>query len=163
MRLDGAGENVSLRDAANGEKWQLGLKFEFTPRDTPQQNHLVELGFASVGNKGRAMMIRANVPIETRYNLFREAFTTATLLDGLVVTTLNGKTATRYIHWGGESPKFAKHLRTWGDAGTVKVATGKAPKLNNRGATCIFLGYALDHDGYCYRMWNPTTNRVIVT
>ena len=24
----------------------------------------------------------------------------------------------------------------------------------------MFIGYALDHEGDCYRMWNPKTNRV---
>ena len=27
----------------------------------------------------------------------------------------------------------------------------------------MFVGYALDHDGDCYRMYNPQTNRVVVT
>jgi hypothetical protein len=27
----------------------------------------------------------------------------------------------------------------------------------------MFIGYAMDHDGNCYRMWNPTTDGVHVT
>jgi hypothetical protein len=36
----------------------------------PQQNHLAELGFAILGNKGRACM----VAVEIRYKLFPKAF-----------------------------------------------------------------------------------------
>ena len=34
--------------------WQLGIQMEYTPRDMPQHNHLAELAFAAIGNKGRA-------------------------------------------------------------------------------------------------------------
>ena len=27
----------------------------------------------------------------------------------------------------------------------------------------MFVGYAIDHDGDVYRMWNPNTNRVLVS
>jgi hypothetical protein len=30
---------------------------------------------------------------------------------------------TRYKHFCGQNPKFAQHLRTWGEAGTVKICT----------------------------------------
>ena len=44
VRLDNAGENVKLQQRANSADWQLDINFEFTPRNTPQQNHLVEVG-----------------------------------------------------------------------------------------------------------------------
>jgi hypothetical protein len=59
----------------------LIINFEYTAANTPQQNHLAELGFAVLANRGCAMMHQANLPLETRYQLFREAFQTATLLD----------------------------------------------------------------------------------
>ena len=67
------------------------------------------------------MMHRANVPLADRYKLFKEAFKTATLLDGLVVITIDGKEATRYEHWCGKNPDFTAHLRVWGEAGTVTI------------------------------------------
>jgi len=78
-------------------------------------------------------MYRANVSEEVRYLLWKEAFKTATLLDGLI------------------------HLRAWGEAGTVKIVTSTIPKIHDRGEQCIFLGYSLDHAGDTYRMWNPKT------
>ena len=80
------------------------------------------------------MMYQANLPLEMRYRLFREAFQTATLLDGLVPVEIGGKFASRYNHWsGGKEPNFAKYIRTWGEAGTVKNKTIATPKLADRG------------------------------
>ncbi|MGH7955289.1 MAG: reverse transcriptase domain-containing protein [Gloeomargaritales cyanobacterium] len=160
IRLDNAGENKKLAQRTESSDWQLGITYEFTARDTPQQNHLAELAFAVLYNKGRAMMHKANIPKKIRYKLFREAFGCATDLDGLVVVKIDNKTATRYEHFFGKNPAFATHLRTWGEAGTVKIKTTMTPKLHDRGEQCVFVGYAKNHDGDCYRMWNPNTSRV---
>ena len=128
-------------------------------RDAPQQNHLAELGLATLANHGRAMLIKANVPMEWRPMLWTEAFKTATLLDGSSVMTIDGVSDTRCVHWCGENPAFASHLRTWGEAGTVKIKTKTTPKLANRGVQCVFVGHALNHPGDCCRMWNKNTRR----
>jgi hypothetical protein len=57
----------------------------------------------------------------------------ATDLDGLIVTTIDHAVATRYEHWCGKLPKWTKHLKTWGEAGTVKTKTDTTPKLADRG------------------------------
>jgi hypothetical protein len=163
VRLDNAGENKSLQTRAHSASWKLPIEFEFTARDTPQQNHLAEVGFATLANRGRAIMHHANVPMHTRYKLFPEAFKTATLLDGLVVITLDGVKKTRIEHWGGTKPSYANHLRMWGEAGTVKLKTIATPKIADRGVQCMFVGYALDHAGDVYRMWDPNTSRVHTT
>jgi len=160
IRLDNAGENKLLKTRADSSDWKLGIEFEFTGRDTPQRNHLAEVSFAVVASRGRAMMHRANVPLAIRYKVWKEAFKTATLLDGLVVIALDGKEATRYVHWNGHNPAFAKHLRIWGEAGTVKVKTNTTPKVVDRGVHCMMVGYALHHAGDTYRMWDKETNRV---
>jgi hypothetical protein len=73
------------------------------------------------------------------------AFKTATLLDGLLPIEMGGVTASRCVHWCGENPGFAKHLRTWGEAGTVKTKTDTTPEVKDRGIPCVFIGHALDH------------------
>ena len=161
IRCDNAGENNLLQKTAKGPNWKLKVDFEYTARDTPQQNHLAELGFATLASKGRAMMYAANLPLEIRFRLYREAFQTATLLDGLQPVEINGVTKSRYNHWSnGSEPKWAKYLRTWGEAGTVKLTSLATGKLEDRGVPCIFVGYATDHDGDVYRMWDPRTGRV---
>ena len=163
VRLDNAGENKLLAQRSEQADWKLNIAFEFTGRATPQQNSRAEVGIATIANKGRALMAAAGCPLKQRLRLAGEAFTTATLLDGLVVTTLAGKTATRYEHWSGKIPNFVKHLRTWGEAGTVKIKDKSTPKVADRGIQCMFVGYALDHAPDCYRMWNPSTNRLMIT
>jgi hypothetical protein len=124
---------------------------------------LVELGFAVIGNKGRALLIRANVPFKYRFHLFREAFKTATDLDGLIIIELNGKRATRYEHFYGVNPPWAKFLKNWGEAGTVKMKTATTPKLADCGVQCMMVGYAEQHEAEVYRMWNPLSRKVHIT
>ena len=71
LRMDNAEENKLLEQRSGSADWKLGLKYEFTARDTPQQNHLAELGFSVIANRGRAMFSKANVPRELRYGLVR--------------------------------------------------------------------------------------------
>ena len=163
VRCDNAGENILLEKRCKSKDWKLNIEFEFTARNTPQQNHLAELGFAILANRGRALMHYANIPTAMRYKLFREAFKTATLLDGLMVINIDGKLATRYMHKYGSDPAYAKHLRTWGEAGTVTLKGTFPGKLADRGVQCMMVGYALQHTGDTYRMWDPNTNRIHTT
>jgi len=87
----------------------------------------------------------------------------ATDLDGLVMVTMNGKRATRHQPMFGSNPRWTKHLRLFGEAGTVKTATRTSAKLADRGVQCMMVGYADNHDGDVYCMWNPVTERVHVT
>ena len=52
VRCDNGGENKSLQTRGNSSDWKLNLQFEFTARATPQRNHLAELGFAHMANRG---------------------------------------------------------------------------------------------------------------
>jgi hypothetical protein len=90
IRMDNAGENIALHDRSDSSDWKLGIKIECTARNTPQQNHLAEQGFAHIAKLGRALMNHANVPLKWRFKLFVKAFKTATVLDGLQVITLDG-------------------------------------------------------------------------
>ena len=101
----------------------LGMIMEYTGKGMPQRNELAELGFADVAEKARAMMVQANLPEEIKYKLCKECFNCATYLTNLTVVMLNRETATRYEHFHEAKPHYAKHLRIWGEAGTV--FTGK--------------------------------------
>lgn len=95
--------------------------------------------------------------------LYTKAFATATLLDGLIPIEVGGQTKTKFEHFGGQIPAFAKHLRTWGEAGTVKIKTKTTPKLADSGVQCMMVGYATSHAGDTYEMWDPKTRRIHVT
>ena len=165
IRCDNAGENLALQTTCVTKDWKLNIEFEFTARDTPQHNYLVERGFPVIAAKAKAMMTAAHVPMSERYLIFREAINTATMLDGLIVECVDGTEATRYQHFYGvkKNPAWAAHLRTWGEAGTVKTVSSNEAKLADRGTQCMFVGYATDHAGDVYRMYDPDTKRVHIT
>lgn len=73
VRCDSGGENIKLEKELNGEKWKLGVKFEHTARDTPQQNSIVEKGFDTLYCRGRAMMSLAKMPLKLRYVFFQRS------------------------------------------------------------------------------------------
>jgi hypothetical protein len=134
IHMDNAGKNYKLHQAcSNSEDWKLNINYEITARDTSQQNHLAELGFAVLANHGRTLMIRANCTKEVQYQVWGEAFQCATLLDGLDICDIDGVVAMRYVHFAKENLAFAHPLRTWGEAGMVNTKTATTAKLANRG------------------------------
>jgi hypothetical protein len=139
LRMDNAGENKSLQQRAASNDWKLNLTCEFTAR------------------------IAANVPLLNRFLLYLKAFEYVMDTDGLRVLTRDGKLRTRYAHFGLQIPPFAQHLQTWGEADTVTVKVKATPKLADRGIQSMFVGYAKDHPGDTYHMWNPLTGRILVT
>ena len=58
-----------------------------------------------------------------------------------------------------------KHLRSFGEMAVVAIHERKTmrSKLDNRGKTCIFVGYADDHAGDVYRFLNVKTKRIIMS
>ena len=66
LRMDNGGENKKLVTVLNSPEWKLFPKIEYTARDTPQHNHLVEVGFSGLYGRGRAMMIDAQIPDEMK-------------------------------------------------------------------------------------------------
>ena len=62
VQQDNASENKILESRCSSADWKLNIKFEYTARNMPQQNHLVEVGFATIAGQGRAMMSHANLP-----------------------------------------------------------------------------------------------------
>jgi hypothetical protein len=66
IRMDNAGEKKLLQQRCESKDWQFAMKYEYTGIDTPQHNRMDELGLANLGNKGRALMVRANIPMRKR-------------------------------------------------------------------------------------------------
>jgi hypothetical protein len=163
IRCDNAGENRALEKRLKSSEWRAQIDFEYTGRDTPQRNSLAEVSFHTLASRGRAIMNDANIPRHLRYLLWREAFQTATLLDGLTIIEINGVSNSRYMHWNGTNPVFAKQLRTWGEAGVVKLFNKRTSKIFDRGITCMFVGYPKSHASDTYRMWDPRSQRVHTT
>ena len=163
IRMDNAGENIKLQQAAEGREWKLGLQYEFTAPNTPQQNALAEVAFPTVMNRANAMCEAGNIPPEFMHLLKPKAIMMASQLDGLQPVRREGTVATKYVHQNGKNPAWADHLRTPFEAGTVTVHTKLRNKSVRRGIPCVFIGYLDDHPGDCYQMWNPINKQVYKT
>ena len=160
VRCDNAGENKLLESEC--KKAALGINFEFTASQTPQQNGKVERAFATIYGRMRAMMIDAGFEMERRKELWTEAASTATKLDN-ILHGKDGKSA--YIRMYNKCPEYEKHLRIFGEIGVVTKHPGPTikSKLEDRGIVCLFLGYARNHARNVYRMLNLKTRKVILT
>jgi hypothetical protein len=134
---------------------------EYTAAIYPQQNALMEVKFTYLAAKARAAMHAAEVPRDRRLEFFPEVVMTTTKLDWLKLITIKKVKKTRIEHYGLPLPSFTQYLRTWGEAGIMK--TGKVGKIGDRGVTGMFVGYASNHKGNCYRMWNLNTKKVSET
>jgi hypothetical protein len=162
IQCDNGGENQGMKNHLHSVNWKSPIKFEFTGRNTPQRNYLAEVGLATIAARGRAMMSAAKVPKELRI-FWREVFQTSTYLDGLILTTVNGVTKTRFEHSENCLPRFVQCSRKWGEAGVVKLRSSTTPKIFDRGKGCMFVWYSPNHAADTLRMWDPDTKRVHLT
>jgi hypothetical protein len=105
-------------------------------------------------------MSAAKVPKCYHEIFWKEAFQTATYLDGLTVVELEDKKLTRFEYWEWQLPRFVNNLRKWGEIGIVKLHTNTTPKIYDRGQPCMFVGCCLNHEGDTVRIWVPDTKRV---
>ena len=103
------------------------------------------------------MMTGANLPTEHRFAIFERAANWAVKLDWLTVLEIHGVSKARIEHYGHEIHSWTKQMRTFGEAGTVKI--GKKGKVRNRGVTMMYMGHADGHTGDVNRMWNQNTDK----
>ena len=89
---DNAGKNKKLQKRCRSADWKLGVFFQYTGKEKPQQNSLGETAFTTIVARSTAAINAANVPMAERYWLFPEATNTLTKLDWLQSVTINDVT-----------------------------------------------------------------------
>ena len=114
IRCDDAGENLKLEEES--KKVGLGVIFEYSAPNTPQQNGKVERAFATLYGRVRSMLNSARLNTEFRRGLWAECARTACALDNL---DCNGNKKPRYVAFHGKDYKGFKHLRKFGEIGIV--------------------------------------------
>ena len=107
------------------------------------------------------MMNGAGFTREKRDGLWTEAANTATKLTNMTVTEAGREPPHKLFF--GQDAAYARHLRTFGEMAVTAIHKNKRnrSKLDDRGRTCIFIGYADDHAGDVYRFFNMKTRKVL--
>ena len=86
----------------------MGIKFEYTARNTPQQNGQVERSFATLYGKIRSMLRDANMSKKDKEIYWIEAASTATKVDNLLIR--KGEKGSPYFRFYNEPTSYEKHL-----------------------------------------------------
>ena len=161
IRLDNSGENRSLQKEC--EKQNLGIVFEYTAPGTPQQNSVVERKIPTLMGRSRAMMIQAGFIQQDKRKFWCEVISTATKLDNIMVR--KERTKPPHTLFYNEGARYLKYLKSFGEMAVIAISDGKKmrSKLDTRGRTGIFVGYADDHAGNVYRFINIQTTKIILS
>ena len=157
IRCDGAGENKATEQLlkANG----LGIEFEYSAPNTPQQNGRVERRFATLYGRVRSMLNAAHLTPDLRNGLWAECAHTATYLDNLDCD--NDLGSPRYKLFHGVDDMRLKHLKPFGEMAIVTIGNNIKNKLDNRGVPAIYLGHADKHSKEVSRFLKIATRKVI--
>ena len=109
------------------------------------------------------MLIQAGLEPKYKEEFWCEVISTATKLDNIMVRP--ERTKPPHTLFYGEDAKYARSLRTFGEMAVVAIHEGKKmrSKLDNRGKTCMFVGYADDHTKDVYRFLSIHTKRIILS
>ena len=161
FRLDNSGENKSLQKECNKEN--LEVIFEFTAPGPPQQNSVDERRIPTLMGRARAMLILAGIDSKGKGEFRFEVISTATKLENIMVRP--ERTKPPHTLFYGKDAKYIKYMRTFGEMAVVAIHEGKKmrSKLDNRGKTCMFVGYAEEHAGDVYRFLKIHTKRTIMS
>ena len=161
IRLDNSGENRSFQKEC--DKQNLGIIFEFTAPGTPQQNSVVERKIPTLMGRSRAMMLTAGFSQQDKRKFWCEVISTATKLDNIMVR--KERTKPPFTLFYNDEPKYMKFLRSFGKMAVIAISDGKKlrSKLDTRGRTGIFVGYADDHAVNVYRFINIQMKQIILS
>ena len=161
IRLDNSGENKSLQKEC--DKQNLGIIFEFTAPGTSQQDSVAERRIPTSMGRTRALLIQAGLEPKYKEEFWCEVVSTATKLDNIMERP--DRTKPPHTLSYKEDARYARSLRTFGEMAVVAIHEGKKmrSKLDNRGKTCIFVGYADDHTKDMYRFLNIHTKRIVLS
>ena len=137
----------------------MGIKFEYTSPGSTQQNGKCEHKFATLYDKVRSMLNGARLTPNLRNGLWNEYAACATMKEHILLSDKSPFPSYK-LFFGVDAP-LSKNLRTFGEIRIIANVQNKIKaKLDNRGASCIFVGYSTTHkiDVFCFY---DTTNKHI--
>ena len=113
--------------------------------------------------RARAMLIQAGIESKYKGEFWCEVISTATKLDNIMVRP--ERTKPPHTLFYTEDAKYTRSLRTFGEMAVIAIQEGKKmrSKLDDRGKTCMFVGYADDHTKDVYRFLSIHTRRIVLS
>jgi transposase InsO family protein len=132
----------------------FGIAFEPSPPYTQHKNGVSERMLQTHNGKGRAMMVESKLP----GTLWAEAINTANYLHARTPTSANAAISP-FEKLYGRKPEVS-HLRRFGCiAYRLIPSSQRTGKFSARAEPLIFVGYV---SKTIWRLWNPSTNRIIL-
>ena len=113
--------------------------------------------------RSRAMMLTAGFSQQDKRKFWCEVISTATKLDYIIVR--KDRTKPPYTLFYNDEPKYMKFMRSFGEMAVIAISDAKKmrSKLDTKGRTGIFVGYADDHAGNVYRFINIQMKKTILS
>ena len=113
--------------------------------------------------RARAMLIPAGIESKYKEEFWCEVISTETKLDNIMVRPESTKPPHTLFY--GKDAMYIRSLRTFGEMAVIAIPVGKKmrSKLDDRGKTGMFVGYADDHTKDVYRFMNIHTRRIILS
>ena len=102
------------------------------------------------------MMNSGNLKDKNRGRLWAEGVRTATMID--VVLSKDGEECP-YKQFFSKEPTYIARPRIFGEVGTLKKNKDIFAKLENKGQTCLFVGYSEQHAADTYRLYVLETKK----
>ena len=108
-------------------------------------------------------MLTAGFSQQDKRKFWCEVISTATKLDNIMVK--KERTNPPFTLFYNDEAKYMKFLRSFGEMAVIAISDGKKmrSKLDTRGRTGIFVGYADDHAENVHRFINIQTKKIILS
>ena len=108
-------------------------------------------------------MLTAGFSQQDKRKVWCEVISTATKLDNIMVR--KERTKPPLTLFSNDEAKYTKFLRSFGEMAVIAISDGKKmrSKLDTRGRTGIFVGYADNHAGNVHRFINIQMKKIILS
>ena len=159
LRCDNAGEHQKeLIEYCN----ETGITLEYTAPNSPKQNGRAEKKIHVLWTKAMTMMVHANLTPESQGKFWAEAVSCSNWLEDLTIKA--GRAEPALFSWTHVSiHKWLKALVQFGRLGIVNKRTKLNSKMKEKGYPAMMVGYAHNHGPGTYKMYNPQTNRIVMS
>ena len=159
LRCDNAGEHMGkLADACT----KYGVILEYTAPYSPQQNGRGEKKIHNIWQRSMVFMVFANMTVQSQTKFWAEAVATSCFHENLTIKA--DRKVPALEAWTDKSAsKWMNKLVEFGRVGVMNKKMKIHGKMQERGEPVMMVGYALNHGSGTYRVYNPKTNRIVLS